>query len=108
MATATLCEGATSMRDLFGSLPAHLKGQRKGPAPKGHARPPGTGPKNETCGSCGNVVFKQLGGRKRVFKCGLNQGCWTAGRGSDVRLCDPACEWWSAEASMFNPKETRL
>lgn len=63
---------------------------------KGHAGHPGRGPKGETCGSC--VSRKSVhGGRKAYSKCELNRKNWTGGSGSDIRMRDPACEFWKAK-----------
>lgn len=63
---------------------------------KGHAGHPGAGPKGETCGSCTSRRSVQ-GGRKAYSKCELNRRNWTGGPGSDIRMRDPACEFWKAK-----------
>lgn len=60
--------------------------------PKGYADHPGTGPKGETCGSCSHHCVKSMG--KRYHKCGLAQGLWTGGRGSDILVKAAACSKW--------------
>lgn len=58
----------------------------------GHAAPPGTGPKGETCGSCKNLYRKSMG--KTYLKCWLMKAVWTGGGGTDVRARDLACRKW--------------
>ena len=60
---------------------------------RGHAMPPGTGPKDETCGSCQHYTSVQ-GGARTWPKCGLARARWTGGSGSDIRKKDPACSKW--------------
>lgn len=55
----------------------------------GHAAPPGTGPKGETCGSC-----KHVRRSNKFFKCDLRRATWTHGYGTDVRARDEACVKW--------------
>lgn len=57
-----------------------------------HAMPPGTGPENETCGSCKYLYRKRMS--KVYLKCGLCRALWTGGGGSDVKSRDPACSRW--------------
>jgi hypothetical protein len=63
--------------------------------PRGYADHPGTGPKGETCGSCKHHCVKSMG--KQYHKCGLAQGKWTGGRGSDILVRAEACSRWEAE-----------
>lgn len=56
--------------------------------PRGYFYHPGTGPADETCGSC-----KHICGR-RYKKCVLNRARWTHGRGSDILAGSPACKYW--------------
>lgn len=56
----------------------------------GYARPPGSGPKGETCGSCACLVANVR--TRRHWKCGQIQ--WTFGAGTDIRRRSPACELW--------------
>lgn len=60
--------------------------------PRGYADHPGTGPKDETCGSCRHHVVVSKG--KRYHKCGLARGLWTGGRGSDILVRAEACSKW--------------
>ena len=64
---------------------------------RGHAGYPGAGPNAETCGSCQHSRSVQ-GGRKAFSKCVLNERNWTGGPGSDIRMKDPACEFWVAKS----------
>ena len=57
--------------------------------PRGYFYPPGTGPKNETCGTC-----KHCARFKKWAKCELNRARWTGGRGSDILARSPACKYW--------------
>lgn len=90
------------MKDLFGAdvpepapvaLTSGGRPKRKPTPKRGHARPPGTGPAGETCGSCQHIARRQWAGT--YMKCALNQAKWTRGPGSDVRARDPACEKWA-------------
>lgn len=58
----------------------------------GHAAPPGTGPKGETCGSCKHLFRKRMAGT--YLKCALMRAIWTGGGGTDVRARDEACQFW--------------
>jgi len=80
------------MLDLFGE-PVEDR-VPSGTRPRGHAAPPGTGPKGETCGTCGNVARKIMS--TSYFKCALMKHAWTNGRGTDVLSRDPACRMWAA------------
>lgn len=76
---------------------------RLGPAPRGYAFPPGTGPAGETCGTCAHLVRKQMS--KRYYKCGLRRREWTGGAATDVSVKSPACaEWASSETKPGEPK----
>jgi hypothetical protein len=85
--------------DLFGEVPLGPGGlvkrtKRKDPRPSGYARPPGTGPKGETCKTCAHLYRNHLA--KTYLKCELNRAAWTGGRKTDVLASAPACEKWSA------------
>ena len=90
------------MTDLFGWTPdspamtpkqrCKMMGKRSAPTPSGHAAPPGTGPANETCGSCAHLVRKRMA--KTYLKCGLMESVWTGGGKTDVRARDAACAKW--------------
>lgn len=82
--------------DLIAGLPKALapraKGTRSKTKQRGYARPPGTGPAGETCGSC-----KWACRFGRYAKCGVMQPVWTGGPGTDILLRSPACEKWERE-----------
>lgn len=63
----------------------------------GYARPPGSGPVGETCGSCAHCMLRQFS--KKYFKCGLLRHAWTRGPGTDIRKKSPACSMWQAKPS---------
>lgn len=65
------------------------------PPPAGYAAQPGTGPENETCGSCTHCRVR-TGSARRFYKCALMVSAWTHGRDSDVLLKSPACKRWIA------------
>jgi hypothetical protein len=73
------------------ALPEHVL-KSPGVRVRGHAAIPGTGPKGETCGSCGGMRIRS--GAKNYTKCGLTQSKWTGGAATDVRRKDPACSKW--------------
>jgi len=76
--------------DLFnGETPLRSDAKRKEPVPRGYARPPGTGPAGETCGTCEHHVIKRMG--KNYHKCARSRGKWTGGRKSDILVRSPAC-----------------
>ncbi len=63
---------------------------------RGHAGRPGSGPQDETCGSC--IHYRSVaGGARRFPKCDLTRKSWTNGSGSDIRRCDPACDRWASQ-----------
>jgi hypothetical protein len=62
---------------------------------EGYAASPGSGPKGETCGSCGNHREKRwkVNGQQRGFnKCALVKRSWS--KTTDIRLDAPACLHW--------------
>jgi hypothetical protein len=76
--------------DLFGEPlkpVAPTRGQ-----PKGYAAIPGTGPKDETCGSCAHCYYTRSRGEKRFNKCDLVKA--TNGPGTDIRRKAAACWHW--------------
>jgi len=86
------------MKDLFGDAPEQSqpttrgrgpKGGKHYVQPKGYAAMPGTGPTDETCGSC---KFAVRG--RRWLKCELIRARWTHGRGTDILARTPACSKW--------------
>lgn len=62
---------------------------------RGHAAPPGTGPKGQTCGTCRHLARKHMA--KTYLKCALMEAVWTGGGGTDVRARDLACRKWEAK-----------
>ena len=58
-----------------------------------HPARPGSGPKDETCGSCSHLI-RIRGNSRNYLKCGRMRANWTCGPGSDVRQKDPACYLW--------------
>lgn len=64
------------------------------PKVRGHAAMPGTGPKDQTCGSCGSMMRKTSTARAYT-KCSRTQSKWTGGAATDVKLKDPACSHWT-------------
>lgn len=57
--------------------------------PRGYYYHPGTGPADETCGSCEHIIDG-----RRYKKCGLNRARWTHGRATDILASAPACRHW--------------
>lgn len=90
--TPTLFEIAGLERAL---TPKERRRLRRSPAPAGHAAPPGTGPRGQTCGTCCHLVRKQYA--RAYLKCGLARSRWTSGSATDVRAGDPACRLWEAK-----------
>jgi hypothetical protein len=62
--------------------------------PRGYFRPPGTGPKDETCGTCEHKTYAS-GVAGSYIKCNLARHKWTGGRGSDILASAAACEAWA-------------
>jgi hypothetical protein len=80
------------MLDLFDQPPSP-DATRRTPRPRGHAAPPGSGPKGETCRTCQH--YTRASYHNRVYrKCWLAKPRWTHGPGSDIRAKDPACRLW--------------
>lgn len=65
--------------------------------PNGYAAPPGSGPENETCGSCGHCRQRTVHG-KHFYKCGLMMAAWSRDRATDIVLKSPACRRHQAGA----------
>lgn len=59
-----------------------------------YAAKPGTGPANETCGSCKHIYRKHMA--KTYIKCALVARFWTGGGGTDVKARAPACQKWES------------
>jgi hypothetical protein len=70
-----------------------LGGKRKSARPNGYPKPPGSGPKGETCKSCAHIRRVDTGCRK-FRKCGLLEGNWTHGPGTDILAGAAACSLW--------------
>lgn len=74
--------------DLFGKPINDAKAARKTPAPKGYARPPGSGPAGEFCRTCKHKR-RRFTGSKVFYKCALVKP--TKGAGTDILVGSPAC-----------------
>jgi hypothetical protein len=84
--------------DLFGeAAPAPMTERQRKDQPKGYARPPGTGPAGETCGTCIHCQGTWSGTGKRFNKCDVIRFRWTGGPGTDIRRKSPACAMWEAK-----------
>lgn len=70
--------------------------RRKATVRNGYAAPPGTGPADETCGTCEHKLSHahNLGGVKHYIKCKLRREDWTHGQGTDILARSPACSKW--------------
>jgi len=72
----------------------------------GHAAPPGSGPKGETCGTCAHYVSVRFNMRSYP-KCGLMESTWNNSYGTDIRKKDEACRKWEppigAPVNMVKP-----
>lgn len=96
------------MKDLFGNelpdintslyarTPADLRREknRKYSRPRGHAAPPGSGPKGETCKTCEHCTVHK-GNSRSYTKCDLVKP--SNGPATDIRQKDPACSRWEKE-----------
>jgi hypothetical protein len=72
--------------DLFGEPQSAAAPRKK---KTGYAAIPGTGPKNETCGTCDHCYFTRSVSGKRFNKCDLVKE--THGSGTDIRRKSQAC-----------------
>lgn len=72
------------------------KPKKSGTIPNGYAAQPGTGPKNETCGSCHHAFCLKYS--RNYWKCELQRRAWTNGTATDIRLKSPACSKWRAKS----------
>lgn len=81
--------------DLQAMMDAPLTGRKKRKLTfrRGHAAVPGSGPKGETCKTCQHLARIELA--RTYPKCGLMRAQWSRGRGTDVRVSDPACSRWA-------------
>lgn len=76
----------------FGQHRFALRKGGKGVA-RGYAATPGSGPAEETCGSCKHKVSVQdCAGT--FHKCALANHRWTRGGASDIRVKSPTCSLW--------------
>lgn len=53
-----------------------------------------SGPEGSSCGTCVHVRRVDWH-RRRYLKCGLDEGQWTHGPGTDLRLWWPGCHRWA-------------
>lgn len=84
---------APSQNGLFGdkSAPrAYASPSTYSAKPNGYAARPGTGPENETCGSCTHCRQRTVHG-KHFYKCALMMAAWSRDRATDIVLKAPAC-----------------
>ncbi|HRI77275.1 MAG TPA: hypothetical protein PLX33_09840 [Alphaproteobacteria bacterium] len=81
------------MTDLFGKATASKPTATRSPA-RASGLP---GPVGEKCRSCRHA-YGIRNGKKTYFKCGIAKRAATSGPGTDIRLKDPACARWEAEA----------
>ncbi len=86
--TITLVPMALAQPLLFPGLPLPVVYP-----PGGYARPPGTGPKGETCKTCAFCCYTG-NGKRRYPKCAVIKFRWTHGPGTDIKLRSPACDMW--------------
>lgn len=70
-------------------------GKRFAGSANGYAAKPGTGPADQSCGTCGNCRVRKIKCHN-VYKCGLCEALWTHDRGTDVLKRSPACARWRA------------
>jgi hypothetical protein len=63
---------------------------------RAHPYPPGSGPKDQNCGTCAKLVRKRCS-QKTYFKCHVMRASWTAGPGTDIRCKDLACKCWEPQ-----------
>jgi hypothetical protein len=73
--------------------PEILTTPRRSIIDKAHPYPPGSGPKGQFCSTCQKCVCRHFT-RKRFYKCRVMMKTWTGGKGTDIRLKDPACRSW--------------
>ncbi len=64
---------------------------------EGYAANPGSGPADETCGTCSHLRAMSLARGRRVFKCGvLHTRHWKPN--TDIVKHAPACLHWAGES----------
>ena len=87
----------------------NLFGEDVPPAPTrkgGYAAAPGSGPKGETCGSCGHR-YRHEYNLRGYYKCQMCRGDWTSGTGTDIRLKSAACLFWIKQIEPGSPAENK-
>lgn len=85
--------GITSETDLWKQpIGAFKKKGKRDESVRGYVARPGSGPKNETCGTCKHLC--RIKYSKTYLKCGLVKHAWTASPKTDVRAKSPACQLW--------------
>ncbi len=65
---------------------------------KAYPMPPGTGPENETCGTCTNCRVLTIRSGKRFRKCALMTP--SHGAATDIKKSSPACGRFEAAAGL--------
>lgn len=90
--------------DLFGDPVTFVPKERKVLLPGGrwkggYPAAPGSGPKNETCGTCKHYT-RSGNGNKTFGKCLLIRHAWTCGPGTDIKKRMVACALWKHRDSM--------
>jgi hypothetical protein len=78
------------MKDLFGVEVPDVDPKALRRADMRHPDQPGTGPKGQTCGTCGHRVLIHYHNRA-YNKCAVLRDQWTHGPGTDLRRKDEAC-----------------
>lgn len=82
-------------RDLFGN-PVTQEARSRQTKANGYARPPGSGPAGQTCGTCAHLC-RVNGGTRNYPKCFIVRHRWTSGPGTDIKTKSPACEMWETK-----------
>jgi hypothetical protein len=93
---------ASPQLDLFGTTGPIAETQQPNEArrgkhyrpPRGYAKPPGSGPVGETCGSCQHKCRVGTRSGKTFLKCALLQAYRSSGTGTDIRAGAAACSMW--------------
>ncbi|MFA5898015.1 MAG: hypothetical protein WC829_02760 [Hyphomicrobium sp.] len=88
-AQAGVGAGGAIQLDLYGN-PVKITSRHATKA-KGYAAAPGSGPKGETCGTCGHHYVRKMS--NLYHKCELTKG--SGCRASDVLVKSPACWRWT-------------
>lgn len=63
--------------------------------PNGYAAPPGSGPADQTCGTCAHCRQRTVHSR-HFYKCALAMHAWSRERSTDILLKSPACSRFTA------------